>query len=115
MWSAPYYPLVFNTNLELIVDPQLLENDELFFNAARLDRSLALNCKDYVAIAKPRLENIFQQDEVSKQKHQMLILSNMFATPAHIFWPQRSWNCIQTPSERLDLLLKTAFIMTLII
>jgi Ala-tRNA(Pro) deacylase len=33
-------PFSFNPELELIVDPSLLENDELYFNAARLDRSM---------------------------------------------------------------------------
>ena len=42
----------------MIVDPSLLENDVIFFNAARLDRSLALNTADYRALAKPRLERI---------------------------------------------------------
>jgi hypothetical protein len=44
--------------LELIVDPSLLENDELYFNAARLDRSMILKTTDYVTLAKPRLERI---------------------------------------------------------
>ncbi len=51
-------PFSFSPELELIVDPSLLENDELFFNAARLDRSMALRTKDYADIAKPRLEHI---------------------------------------------------------
>lgn len=51
-------PFPFTPKLELIVDPTLLENDELFFNAARLDRSMALKTKDYVSIAKPRLAQI---------------------------------------------------------
>jgi len=42
----------------LIVDPSLLENDELYFNAARLDRSMVLKTTDYVALANPRLERI---------------------------------------------------------
>jgi Ala-tRNA(Pro) deacylase len=42
----------------LIVDPSLLENDELYFNAARLDRSLVLSTSDYVALARPRIERI---------------------------------------------------------
>jgi Ala-tRNA(Pro) deacylase len=53
-------PFSFNPELELIVDPALLDNEELFFNAARLDRSLALNAQDYVSLAKPRLEHIAQ-------------------------------------------------------
>lgn len=51
-------PFSFNPALELVVDPALLENDELYFNAARLDRSLVLKTRDYVALAQPRLERI---------------------------------------------------------
>lgn len=51
-------PLSFNENITLIVDPELLNNKELFFNAARLDRSLALNTDDYQRIVQPRLEPI---------------------------------------------------------
>jgi Ala-tRNA(Pro) deacylase len=58
-------PFAFNAELELIVDPSLLENDELYFNAARLDRSMALKTSDYVKLAKPRLEKIVKSDEVS--------------------------------------------------
>ena len=51
-------PFSFNPELELVVDPLLLENDEVYFNAARLDRSLALKTSDYVALAKPGLGRI---------------------------------------------------------
>ena len=51
-------PFAFNPELELVVDPSLLENDELYFNAARLDRSMVLKTSDYVALARPRLERI---------------------------------------------------------
>jgi Ala-tRNA(Pro) deacylase len=51
-------PFSFNPELELVVDPSLLENDEIYFNAARLDRSLALKTSDYVALAKPRLGRV---------------------------------------------------------
>ncbi len=51
-------PFAFNPELELVVDPALLENDELYFNAARLDRSMALRTIDYVALAQPRVERI---------------------------------------------------------
>jgi Ala-tRNA(Pro) deacylase len=51
-------PFAFHTELELIADPSLRQSSELFFNAARLDRSIALNCEDYFAIAKPRIEHI---------------------------------------------------------
>jgi Ala-tRNA(Pro) deacylase len=35
-----------------------LKNEELYFNAARLDRSMALKTSDYLALSKPRLEPI---------------------------------------------------------
>jgi Ala-tRNA(Pro) deacylase len=51
-------PFSFNEELELIVDPSLFENDEMYFNAARLDRSMVLKTRDYIAVAKPRLWHI---------------------------------------------------------
>ncbi len=51
-------PFSFNDELELLVDPSLLENNEIYFNAARLDRSMVLSTSDYVAVAKPRLGRI---------------------------------------------------------
>ena len=58
--SGTILPFSFNPELELIVDPELLKNDELFFNAARLNRSMALRTSDYTELAKPRLEQIAQ-------------------------------------------------------
>jgi dihydropteroate synthase len=55
---AAILPFSFSPELELITDPSLLADEEIFFNAARLDRSLALNAADYAAIAQPRLESI---------------------------------------------------------
>jgi Ala-tRNA(Pro) deacylase len=51
-------PFSFNPELELIVDPALLVNEEIFFNAARLDSSMALKTSDYVALSHPRVEQI---------------------------------------------------------
>jgi len=51
-------PFSFNEELELVVDPSLLVNDEMYFNAARLDRSMVLKTRDYIAVAKPRLGHI---------------------------------------------------------
>jgi Ala-tRNA(Pro) deacylase len=51
-------PFSFIEELELIVDPVLLENDEIYFNAARLDRSMVLKTHDYITVAKPRLGHI---------------------------------------------------------
>ena len=52
--SGTVLPFSFDEKLELVVDPALLEQDEIYFNAARLDRSLALSAKDYARVAAPR-------------------------------------------------------------
>lgn len=56
--SGTVLPLSYHGQLELIVDPTLLAVPELYFNAARLDRSLALATDDYVRVARPRVEPI---------------------------------------------------------
>lgn len=48
--SGTILPFSFHEELELVVDPALLAvTPEIFFNAARLDRSLALRTEDYAA------------------------------------------------------------------
>lgn len=56
--SGTVLPVSYHPQLELIVDPALLTLPELFFNAARLDRSLALATQDYLRVAEPRVEHI---------------------------------------------------------
>jgi Ala-tRNA(Pro) deacylase len=51
-------PFAFDSELELVVDPTLLDRSEIYFNAGRLDRSIALSTDDYVALARPRLERL---------------------------------------------------------
>jgi len=51
-------PVSFHPDLELVVDPGLIDHPEIFFNAARLDRSVALTTADYVRLATPRLAPI---------------------------------------------------------
>ncbi|GAA2453267.1 YbaK/prolyl-tRNA synthetase associated domain-containing protein [Actinomadura vinacea] len=60
--SGTVLPFAFHPELELVVDPVLLEAPELFFNAGRLDRSMALVTEDYVRVAEPRLERISVRD-----------------------------------------------------
>lgn len=45
--SGTIPPFTFHPELRFIVDPELLSHPEIVFNAARLDRSLALNTQDY--------------------------------------------------------------------
>jgi Ala-tRNA(Pro) deacylase len=56
--SGTVLPFSYHPQLELIADPALLDPPELFFNAARLDRSIALAADDYVRLAAPRIERI---------------------------------------------------------
>lgn len=44
--------------LDLIADPRLLEQEKLYFNAARLDRSVAISTEDFLYIARPRIEPV---------------------------------------------------------
>jgi len=46
-------PFSYDPRLELVVDPGLLRMPELYFNAARLDRSVALATEDYLRLASP--------------------------------------------------------------
>ena len=56
--SGSVVPFRFREDLALVVDPELLAWPRIYFNAARLDRSLALDSRDYVAVARPRLARI---------------------------------------------------------
>lgn len=51
--SGTVLPFSYHPRLQLIADPALLDSPELFFNAARLDRSIALATDDYVRLAAP--------------------------------------------------------------
>jgi Ala-tRNA(Pro) deacylase len=51
-------PFSYHPQLELIADPALLTAPQLYFNAARLDRSIAMATEDYVRMASPRIERV---------------------------------------------------------
>ena len=44
--------------LAVVVEEDLLANETLFFNAGRLDRSMELDTKDWLAVARPRIAKI---------------------------------------------------------
>jgi Ala-tRNA(Pro) deacylase len=46
-------PFSMSSDLTLVVDPDLLTHDSIAFNAGRLDRSMFLSTKSYIAVAKP--------------------------------------------------------------
>ena len=51
-------PFSFSDQLQVLADPLIQENDEVVFNAGRLDRSIFMKCADYFRIAKPRAVRI---------------------------------------------------------
>ena len=51
-------PFALNPDLAIVVEEDLLANETLFFNAGRLDRSMELDTKDWIAVARPRVAKI---------------------------------------------------------
>ncbi|MDH6439039.1 Ala-tRNA(Pro) deacylase [Streptomyces sp. SAI-144] len=51
-------PFSFDPALEVVADPNVVARPRLYFNAARLDRSLCLSGADYERLAQPRVEPI---------------------------------------------------------
>ena len=48
-------PFSFNAQLQVLADPLIQENEEVVFNAGRLDRSIFMRLEDYIRIARPQL------------------------------------------------------------
>ena len=48
-------PFSFNEQLIVLADPLIRENQEVVFNAGRLDRSIFMNVDDYFRIAEPQV------------------------------------------------------------
>lgn len=53
-------PFSWNPQLELVVDPEIYSHSEIFFNAGRLDRSLALAPADHRRIARAHEAQVSQ-------------------------------------------------------
>ena len=51
-------PFSFSGQLQVLADPLIQENEEVVFNAGRLDRSIFMKLDDYLRIAKPQLAKI---------------------------------------------------------
>jgi Ala-tRNA(Pro) deacylase len=51
-------PFSFNDQLSILADPLIRENQEVVFNAGRLDRSIFMNMEDYFRIAGPQVVKI---------------------------------------------------------
>jgi Ala-tRNA(Pro) deacylase len=55
-------PFSFNDQLTVLADPLIRENEEVVFNAGRLDRSIFMKSADYIRIARPLLVMIARRD-----------------------------------------------------
>ena len=51
-------PFSFSDQLQVLADPLIQENEEVVFNAGRLDRSIFMDLADYIRIARPQLVKI---------------------------------------------------------
>lgn len=51
-------PFSFSDQLQVLADAMIQGNEEVVFNAGRLDRSIFMKLDDYIRIAKPQLINI---------------------------------------------------------
>ena len=51
-------PFSFNDQLQVLADPLIQQNEEVVFNAGRLDRSIFMKLDDYLRIARPQLAKI---------------------------------------------------------
>ena len=51
-------PFSFSDQLQVLADPFIRQNDEVVFNAGRLDRSIFMKLEDYIRIAKPQITQI---------------------------------------------------------
>lgn len=55
-------PFSFSDQLQVLADPLIQQNEEVVFNAGRLDRSIFMKMEDYIRIAKPQLVKIALRD-----------------------------------------------------
>ena len=51
-------PFSFNDQLPILADPLIQQNEEVVFNAGRLDRSIFMKLEDYIRIAQPQITQI---------------------------------------------------------
>jgi Ala-tRNA(Pro) deacylase len=51
-------PFSFSDQLQVLADPLIQQNEEVVFNAGRLDRSIFMRLDDYIRTAKPQMAKI---------------------------------------------------------
>jgi Ala-tRNA(Pro) deacylase len=62
--SGAVLPFALDPEVELVADPAVLAQPRLYFNAARLDRSISLATADYERIARPRVHPVAGEREL---------------------------------------------------
>lgn len=56
-------PFSFSDQLQVLADPLILQNEDVVFNAGRLDRSIFMKLDDYIRIAEPQITQIALRGE----------------------------------------------------
>jgi Ala-tRNA(Pro) deacylase len=51
-------PFSFSDQLQVLADPLIQQNEDVVFNAGRLDRSIFMKLDDYIRIARPQMAKI---------------------------------------------------------
>ena len=59
MGSVP--PFTFWEELPLVADNAIRDNEEVCFNAGRLDRSIFMKLEDFISVAKPEMADISEE------------------------------------------------------
>lgn len=61
-------PFSFHSDLPLIADPLILQNNEIVFNAGLLTKSIFMNIKDYIEIARPAMFSFAKQPDADPSR-----------------------------------------------
>lgn len=65
--SGSVMPLSFDPELAVIADAKLLDQPVLYFNAGRLDLSVAVETAQWLAVASPRIDTIALNEEPQRK------------------------------------------------
>lgn len=71
--SGSIPPVPVNSEMDIIVDSRLKEEDFIVFNAARLDISLKLDTEDYLRTVKPILADISESTAQSPFEEDLIV------------------------------------------
>lgn len=77
-------PFSFHQELSIVVDPLVLENDEIVFNAGLLDKSIVIDVKDYLQVVQPREILSISNEQAKEQLSNQDIHSKILFQPMEV-------------------------------